>query len=498
MSNQDRQPNVPDQQQGQEPMGHQEASASAEPPLLESVVEEAKTESAALVPFSESVADKRFARDINAKIDEVEGQVQFLVDAFTRSQQALRGVMGDVKSQTALVTSEIERVTGLMQTADAEQRERLSALDQRLQASVAELTRRLGGVDEQLHAHQDDIGRLKTELDESQARLADRLQSLETDTQRNIDQLSRQDEVLEQELTALAKETERGFEHSKSERETLFATQQVHQTRQEAMATHLECLQEQADQQGEGLAELGTTVADHHVENRRQHRLFAVVSAVVVLLLVAAVSYLELAPSASSEQLQAQVGGIETQVAGIESQVEALEPRVAAAESVSTEVGDLDSKVTGLEAQVSTLEKELKAAGTVPDSLEDIANKVAALELSVYGPPEADLPATPVLTIEDASWVAERNASHYSIQLLGAYREGSVVAYTNQHAESLGDHPLSLTQSEYRGRSWYNLFYGDFASFDAALAALNALPPGLQQNGPWIRTLSSIQQSAIQ
>ncbi|MDC0662433.1 SPOR domain-containing protein [Marinobacter sp. SS21] len=503
MSNQDRQPSKSEEELGQPPLLTDEASTQAEPPLVETVVEESNDSAGVLVALSEDTAERRFAHDINAKIDEVEGQVQFLVEAFARSQQALKGVMGDVKSQTALVTSEIERVLGLMDQASAEQVERVAALDQRLKTTVAELTGRLAGVDDQLHAHQNDIGALKAGLDDSHARLSDKIQDLAADTQRQLDQLVSQDERLGQELVALAEETARGLEQGKRERQALAATQQEHQSQQQTMAGHLERLQDQADGQGEALTGLEATVAEQHQDNRHQHRRFAWVGAAVVVLFAAVLTYLELAPSAEFEQLQAgvsgienQAGDIERQMAGIENQVGELESRVQVADTTAGVVVDLGDQMTALEAQIGSLSAELQAADA-SESLEAIANKVAALELSVYGPADAEPSATPVLTIENARWVAGRNPSHYSIQLLGAYREGSLVAFSNQHADALGQHPLSQTQSEYRGRSWYNLFYGDFARFDDAQAALKALPSHLQRNGPWIRTLSSIQQSSV-
>lgn len=490
MANQEWQPPLADDPEDQATTANTEASAASASAGHETTNQQQPGGPGDLLSMSEQAAGKRFARDINAKIDEVEGQVRFLVDAFARSQQALKGVMGDVKSQTALVTTEIERVTGLVDKASGEQTQRLSALDQRLKETVAQLKGQLASVDDQLHAHQDDIGLLKTELDESHTRLAERIQGLAAETQRKIDMLVRRDKQQGDELAALAQDSQRGFEDSRREREALNAAQQAQHDRQQTMAGHLEALQEQADTQGDDLAELGTTVADHHAENRRHHRIFAAICATVVVLFVGVLTYLEMRPSTETGQLQARVGGLESQVADLETQVQA-------AEASTGTVDELATKVTGLETQVTSLESELQAGIAESESLEDIASKVAALELSLYGPPGAELPATPVLTIEDVNWVAARNPSHYSIQLVGAYREGSVVAYTNQHAEALGDHPLSLTQSEYRGRSWYNLFYGDFASFDAALAALDALPPSLQRNGPWIRKLASIQQSAL-
>jgi len=503
MSNQDRQPSKRDEELGQPPLLTDEASTQAEPPLVETVVEESNDSAGVLVPLSEDTAERRFAHDINAKIDEVEGQVQFLVEAFARSQQALKGVMGDVKSQTALVSSEIERVLGLMDQASVEQVERVAALDQRLKATVAELKGQLAGVDDQLHAHQSDIGALRTGLDESNARLSDRIQDLAADSQRQLDQLTSQDERLGKELVALAEETARGLEQGNRERQALSAAQQEQQAQQQAMAGHLERLQDQADDQGEALTGLAATVTDHHQDNRRQHRVFAWVGGAVVVVFAAVLTYLELVPSAEFEQLQAgvsglenQAGDIERQMAGIENQVGELESRVQVADTTAGVVVDLGDQMTALEAQIGSLSAELQAADAT-ESLEAIANKVAALELSVYGPAETTQPATPVHTIEDARWVAARNPGHYSIQLLGAYREGSLAAFSNQHADSLGQHPLSQTQSEYRGRSWYNLFYGDFARFDDALAALKALPADVQRNGPWIRTLSSIQQSSL-
>ncbi len=463
------------------------------------VVSPVESGGGSLLPLSEQLAGQRFARDINAKIDDVEDQVQFLVAAFSRSQQALKGVMADMQSQATAMTSEIERVMGLVSDASGVQEARVAQLEERLKTSVSALNECLASVDDQLQAHQGDIAQVKLEVDDSHARLVNRIQTLETDITNNLEDLARQDARHETALSALAEEARRGFAAREQAHSELKMVQQDQLGNQQAMADHLASLQSQTDTQADGLALLETETEDYQRQNRRDLRLFAGISAAVAAVFAGVLIYLEHSPSRDAGQLQAQLSAMDAQVGELEASAAASEQQfVFVAANQQGSVAKLDD----LESRFGGLERAVIAAGQLhadeSENLAAIASKVAALELSLYGEAEESPLATPALTIETSDWVAERDPGHYSIQLLGAYREGSIIAYANENARVLGQYPLSATQSEYRGRSWYNLFYGDFATFSEALSALDALPPGLRDNGPWIRTLSSIQASAQQ
>ena len=53
---------------------------------------------------------------------------------------------------------------------------------------------------------------------------------------------------------------------------------------------------------------------------------------------------------------------------------------------------------------------------------------------------------------------------------------------------------LSYTKTVHRGRDMYVLFLGSYGKFEEAIRQLEAIPPALQKNGPYTRTLRSVQR----
>ena len=90
-------------------------------------------------------------------------------------------------------------------------------------------------------------------------------------------------------------------------------------------------------------------------------------------------------------------------------------------------------------------------------------------------------------------WVVAIASSHYSAQLLGSYNESTAIEFIEK--AGLVDTPLYYLKTLYKGRDWYVVFYGDFASKKIAQAAILAAPKVVRKQGPWLRSFSGILSS---
>ncbi|QGW79749.1 AAA family ATPase [Pseudomonas alkylphenolica] len=87
------------------------------------------------------------------------------------------------------------------------------------------------------------------------------------------------------------------------------------------------------------------------------------------------------------------------------------------------------------------------------------------------------------------SWYAGQKPGNYVVQILGTSSEASAQAYVKAQG---GDY--RYFKKNLQGKPLYVITYGNFASRDAALAAIKALPAKVQAGKPWPRTVASVQQ----
>lgn len=83
-------------------------------------------------------------------------------------------------------------------------------------------------------------------------------------------------------------------------------------------------------------------------------------------------------------------------------------------------------------------------------------------------------------------------ANHYTIQLIGSYHRDIVENFAI--ANDLGNRVIQLHVNN-RGKRWYMLFYGNYATLVQAKQSLHRLPPNLTPEDPWIRQVSDMQQN---
>ncbi len=86
-------------------------------------------------------------------------------------------------------------------------------------------------------------------------------------------------------------------------------------------------------------------------------------------------------------------------------------------------------------------------------------------------------------------WYRSQSGSHFALQVLGTSSEGSAKAFVQQNGGQ-----YRYFKKQHQGKALYVVTYGNFASRDAALAAVKSLPAKVQAGKPWPKTFASIQQ----
>ncbi|MEG1040106.1 MAG: SPOR domain-containing protein, partial [Pseudomonas sp.] len=102
-------------------------------------------------------------------------------------------------------------------------------------------------------------------------------------------------------------------------------------------------------------------------------------------------------------------------------------------------------------------------------------------------PKPADKPAAKPSA--GGTWYAGQKPGNYVVQILGTSSEATAQSYVKSQG---GDY--RYFKKTLQGKPLYVITYGNFASRDAALAAIKALPAKVQAGKPWPRTVASVQQ----
>lgn len=163
-----------------------------------------------------------------------------------------------------------------------------------------------------------------------------------------------------------------------------------------------------------------------------------------------------------------------------------------------------DEKVNQLVHDVSVIpqvqnqtEKLSVQASNLENTVGDIASNLTDLKYEILGPGVLTTKTlTPVLPLNDMTWLMNQDPNAYTVQMLGVYSYDDMAIYINENSSSLKNSQLSYTKTARGQREWFNLFAGVYPDFDSALDAIAKLPVQLRKNKPWIRTLSDVQTSA--
>lgn len=439
----------------------------------------------------------KFARDINTKIDDLETHIGSLTHAFADSQDLLRTTLHELKNRTHTMTHDIERVAQRLEDSSDKQMEMTRALDERFRESMIDVSTRLGHAWDSL---QDQQGQLE-QLEQRHSSLEDLHQALgQTTSKHGLT------------IEALTQDTQQRFESTGEHIANLHVQQDEQLRTLKALTEELDCLAAKVGLEADKLAAVEVNAAEHTRVTRQNFQIVAGVLGGLTLAVAGAMTWLHLQPDAALVQAQTDIAALSSTVG----------TQISSNEALQTEFTVLKSQLSGLEAAIkqhagdnATLKGDLAqfsrdvaslkaATSSTQANNQEITLLLSALETKVKGlqakvaPPRINGTVTPVLPIQSAEWLARQSPDHYSIQLVGVYRYPYIVSYVNQYSTDLSAYPLATNKSLYQGRDWHNLYYGNFATFSEAQAAIAKLPVELQTASPWIRSMASIQKSAIQ
>lgn len=100
----------------------------------------------------------------------------------------------------------------------------------------------------------------------------------------------------------------------------------------------------------------------------------------------------------------------------------------------------------------------------------------------------------PPIKVVGAAWLWSRNPVRYTIQLMADRRADSLRTFI---AEQRPEGPVAIVRVKRKGKPWYLLLVGDYASREEAVAAINALPQRASVSGPLPRRFASLQDQMV-
>ncbi|MBJ9977345.1 SPOR domain-containing protein [Pseudomonas sp. S75] len=89
----------------------------------------------------------------------------------------------------------------------------------------------------------------------------------------------------------------------------------------------------------------------------------------------------------------------------------------------------------------------------------------------------------------NSSWYSGQKAGNYVVQVFGTSNESAAQSFVKEQGGEYRYFKKTL-----QGKPLYVVTYGNFASRDAAAAAIKSLPAKVQAGKPWPRTVGSVQQ----
>ena len=155
------------------------------------------------------------------------------------------------------------------------------------------------------------------------------------------------------------------------------------------------------------------------------------------------------------------------------------------AETLEEEAMALAAKPADLPAEVSSPEDKSK---TEPATDKKGINAVSAQASDS----QDDRPGVENLYRE--KWLLTQNSAYYTIQILGVRNEKRLQNFVEKNILSK-EHDIAYYQTSYKGKDWYPLLYGVYATKTEASSAMKELPAKLQKASPWIRRMSSVHRA---
>jgi len=87
-------------------------------------------------------------------------------------------------------------------------------------------------------------------------------------------------------------------------------------------------------------------------------------------------------------------------------------------------------------------------------------------------------------------WLLQRDPTHYTMQLFGSASESAVQSFITQNNLTGKAVYAKMRQNN---QDWFVVLMGDYANRNQAVGAISQLPANLQTQGPWARSMQSVQ-----
>lgn len=156
-----------------------------------------------------------------------------------------------------------------------------------------------------------------------------------------------------------------------------------------------------------------------------------------------------------------------------------------------------DAVIVGAQPAIPATETLLDLPDDTPNSVKP---SIAAPAPAPATPKVIAKPAVVESAVKPAAWVdagsrreatlMAKPANHYSLQMMGTQDEAAVKSYIQAQATPAS---FSYFEGRYKDKPWYVVVYGDYATRDQALAAIQSLPEALQKQRPWAKSFQSVQ-----
>ena len=164
--------------------------------------------------------------------------------------------------------------------------------------------------------------------------------------------------------------------------------------------------------------------------------------------------------------------------------IEAIDERLSILPALQSTSAAQGEKIDGVSTNIAALNRSV---GELKKSIRELQIERAnatANAIATTNPP-----------VLDRQWLLQQNPKYFTIQLLGVGSYDEMQGFVQRNSEPLKDVSIAyaLTQPDHHDR--YNLFYGVFDRVDSAQAAIDAMPPSLRANKPWVRQIQSVQDS---
>ncbi len=462
-----------------------------------------------LIVLSEQEGAAQFARDINHKMDTMDAHFDRLTDLFSHSQSVFQSSMEDLQSKTTALAGDIQQLSEHMSTGFAHHAEATTQLEANLQALQATHEEKFRRTDEALSTHiletQANLGQQSDALDQLKAQ-----QRLFGDLQNRLDELSQAQGI---EIEALGKRTRERFTRNESQLSAITALLEGHKVNLGELFDSYQRVQARTDALSDSLTMQADQLATHETHTRTRFTRFGWATGAMLACVVGGIVALQYYPLTLPGMLQEKFDQL---TLGQTTQAERTLALGASLDSLQGAVGASQATTTQLSGDLAMLDQSVQAGNRargdlqrtqeqtnaqltqVTGNIASLQKTVDDLDFQIKGPGVgSEVTLTGAVPLNDGDYLNTLPADHYTIQLLGVYREAHLFSFINRNETALSGQAIAYNVSQRIGKDWYNLYLGNYPSFDAAQSALDDLPLRLKGNNPWIRQIGAVQKTAV-